>query len=288
MKLNIIEKVIIAIISLGILTIFIVKMYLEKGHIRDMKTENFENRGQKKNSDEKKKLEEDYQSLEYEPYQKVEGFRSNPKIVEGLDIGKEIIKSLSKPFKPVIDFFAKVKKAFEDIPKRAKRFGNAFKYVGDGIKLEFVNLGKSLDLGFNDLFDVVGTLGGCSITYLKNFRSCIIWYIFDCIGTTLYAAFVELPVFVILQLSGIKLQPMVDMIHCFINEMDAICYKYTCFHFIHFPDWVIRDCYSCHFQDKVDKLAKDWTKTIPDLLNEPAKKFAQAKSNFEASFSGNP
>lgn len=293
MKFGFIEKVIIALITLVLLTILIIKMVTEKcdknTQILNRQIENFTNKRERHEADQKEQIENEYQSFQYEPYQKQEGFRSCPKNIEGMaSIGDQIMRAFQKPFQPLIDFFNKLIKAFAEIPIRVKHFGDAFTDVGDGIKMEFNNLGESLTLGFDDAFDVIGTLGTCGINYLTNFRTCIIWYILDCVGTTLYGVFVELPVFAILKISGLDLQPYVDMIICLCNALDKFCFEYTCYHIFHFPDWVIRDCYSCNFQDKVDKLNKDWTQTIPNLLIAPTQKFQSAKHNFEATISSNP
>ena len=32
------------------------------------------------------------------------------------------------------------------------------------------------------------------------------------------------------------------MIHCQLESLDAFINKYTCYHIIHFPDWVIDAC----------------------------------------------
>lgn len=273
-----IKKPIYACISFIVITSLIAMMYLEKNDtatkILNREIENFDNQNKKK-----KIFDEDY---EYLPYEKQEGFTP---IIEGLNIGRSIRKAFMKPFKPLIDFFNKLKSAFESLPGRIASFSTAFQKVGEGIKLEFINLGKSLDMGFGDVFDVVGTIGNCGIKTLTNIRTCMIWYIIDLVFSTLYSIFVDLPVFIIYHITGFDVQPYVDTINCLIEELDAMCFEYTCYHFIHFPDWVIETCYTCKFQDKVDKLNKDFKRTIPGLLNEPANKFYEAKINFEKVFS---
>jgi hypothetical protein len=290
--LLIIEKVLLSVISIGTLTLLIIGMYLEKFDKATLmlhrNIENFSNNKKERERDEKNQVEKDYQSFQYKPYEKQEGFRSNPKVIEGLDIGKSIRDAFMKPFKPLIEFFQKVKKAFEDIPKRAKNFGDAFKYVGDGIKLEFVNLGKSLDLGFNDIFDVIGTAGNCGVHWISSFRTCFPWYCLDGFLQLLYSMFITLPVYIIKVISGIDLEPYVLQIICLIDQLDALCFEYTCWHFNRFPDWVIAECYSCKLNDKVNKLKLDWRKTIPDLLNAPAQKFSDAKHKFESVFAADP
>ena len=282
------EKCIFAIIFIGLLTYFIAMMFLDKNEqlLQDESnrqkdivkiTESFINEMIEK--DERK--EADYKYASYEKQK--EGFQSTP-LIEGLDIGRDIVRAFTKPFQPLIDFFNKLKDAFESLPGRVNNFGNAFKGFGKGIELEFVNVGKSLDLGFSDVFNVIGTIGGCGIKSLTNLRSCMIWYIMDCIGTTIYAIFVELPVFILKMVTGYNIQPYVDKVYCGIEMIDAIIFNYTCYHIIHYPDWVIEKCYTCNFQDKVDKVNLDWKKTIPDLMNAPTKIFKQAENDFKSVF----
>jgi hypothetical protein len=270
MKFNYFEKSILSIITLGTLTFFIIQMYIEKYDKARREIEHFTSQWKKKDLQEEP---------EYQPYLKQEDFRSNPLLIEGMSTRDKVMASL--PIVQIVYFIMQLIKIFKTLPRRAKNFSDAFKNVGQGIKLQFVNLGKSLELGFDDTFDVIGTLGTCGITYLTNFRTCIMWYILDCIATTLFAVFVELPVFIILKTTGLNLRPYVDVIICFFDTIDAFVFKYTCYHIFHFPDWVIKDCYSCKFEEKVQKLNKDWKETIPALLNEPVQKFLQAKHNFE-------
>ena len=282
------ERLLFSMFFIGLLTYFIAMMFLEKN---------------KKFIDEKNQMEKDIlyttetflnevtnkkeemeNNREYESYVKQkEGFQTSS-VIEGLDIAGDIMKAFTKPFQPLIDFFNKLKDAFESLPRRVNNFGNAFKGFGKGIELEFVNIGKSVDLGFSDVFNVIGTIGKCGMKSLTNLRSCMIWYIMDCIGTTIYAIFIELPVFIIRLITGYNIQPYINKIYQGIELIDTIVFKYTCYHIIHYPDWVIEKCYTCKFQDKVDKLNLDWKKTIPDLMQAPNKIFKQAEDDFKSVF----
>ena len=282
------ERLLFSMFFIGLLTYFIAMMFLEKN---------------KKFIDEKNQMEKDIlyttetflnevtnkkeemeNNREYESYVKQkEGFQTSS-VIEGLDIAGDIMKAFTKPFQPLIDFFNKLKDAFESLPRRVNNFGNAFKGFGKGIELEFVNIGKSVDLGFSDVFNVIGTIGKCGMKSLTNLRSCMIWYIMDCIGTTIYAIFIELPVFIIRLITGYNIQPYINKIYQGIELIDTIVFKYTCYHIIHYPDWVIEQCYTCKFQDKVDKLNLDWKKTIPDLMQAPNKIFKQAEDDFKSVF----
>ena len=146
----------------------------------------------------------------------------------------------------------------------------------------------SLKLGFNDVFDLVGTIGNCGIKTITNLRTCIIWYIIDMIGCTLYNIIVVLPVFAILMITGFNLQPYVDTINYYLEYIDSIIFDFTCCHLIHFPKWVIDLCYTCKYQDKVDQIKLDWTETIPNLLTEPKNKFYEAGTKFRSVFDSKP
>lgn len=279
------EKVSISFVVISILTTMIVLMFLDRNKVL---TDIFNIECQMLfiNNSQKQLSEMFFHIDGTHPITHVtEGFQ------EGLNIGQKmkdafrkggsIEKGIKGPLEKFKDVFENIKRAFEIIPQRFKHLNRAFKKVGDGIKLQFVNLGKSLKLGFNDIFDLFGTLGKCGIKYVNNLRSCIIWYILDGIGSTLYSIFVKLPVFMIRILTGFNMQPFVDGINCMVKYIDSLYFKLTCYHFIHFPDWVIQDCYTCNFQQKVDKINKDWLRTIPKLLNQPRRKFLQSEAHFK-------
>lgn len=218
----------------------------------------------------------------YASYRKAKGYVS---IKEGLDIGKDIENAFKKPFKPVMDFIDNLTNVFNSIPERVNNFGRSFDLVGKGIEKEFQNLGVSLKIGFTDVFDVIGTAGTCTIKTLTNLRSCMIWYVLDCIGTTLYNVFIELPIFIIKLITNYDLQPYVTSILCYLEELDAYIYNQTCFHIIHYPDWVIEACYSCKIDEQINKLQHDFKETIPQLMKEPNDIFHEAGDKFKSVFS---
>jgi len=282
MVLNIYIKSLIIIILVVIVSKIIILMYLEKNDEASMKLnreiENFTNVYENREEEGKEEQEEE---KNYEPFIKQEGFTP---IIEGLDIGKQIRNAFMKPFKNLINFFNELMEAFKSIPKRIDRFNRAFKLSFEGIELEFVNLGKSLKLGFTDVFNVIGVAGTCTINFFMNFRTCILWYILDWIGRTIYVIFVELPVFFINYIFGINLQPMVDTVNCYLEDLDKTFFNLTCNHLFHFPKWVNDLCFTCSIQQSVDDLNRDFKTTIPGLLNEPGQKFANAKDNFNKTF----
>jgi hypothetical protein len=243
-----------------------------------------------------------YSSVEnYE--NRIEGFKEGITIKEfnngakNFFTGKDIKKTLEKPINDIKDAIMKpineianivntIDEAFKSIPKRARMFRHAFENVGEGIKLEFINIGESLDIGFKDIFSFIRAAGDCGVKYVTNLRSCMIWYILDLIGTTIYNIFVVLPVFIVKFITGFNLQPYVDLVHKYIDILDSYFKYFTCGDsFLHFPPWVIKLCYSCDLEREIKKIDRDWNETIPKLLNEPAGVFDFAGKQFKNVFS---
>lgn len=291
-----INKSFIVLFFITLITIIIAMMFLEKNKSLLLKKQKLNQDIYAFTEEFITQWEKDYHEIDenkkrsckdnemYPSYEKQkEGFQSSS-IIEGLDIGRDIERALMKPLQPLMDFFETVKRAFETVPGRLNNLGNSFKGFGRGIELEFVNIGKSLDLGFSDIFNVVGTIGECGIKSLTNLRSCMIWYIMDFIGTTLYSIFVKLPVFIIYTVTGFSIQSYIDQIHCVLETIDSMLFELTCFHIFHYPEWVIDMCYTCKFQEQVDKVNLDWKKTIPDLMNQPNAVFNNAFNDLKSVF----
>lgn len=198
----------------------------------------------------------------------------------------DIKDAIMKPINEIIDIVKSIDDAFKSIPERARMFRHAFENVGEGIKLEFINIGESLDIGFKDIFSFIRAAGDCGVKYVTNLRSCMIWYILDLIGTTIYNIFVVLPVFIVKFITGFNLQPYVDLVHKYIDILDSYFKYFTCGDsFLHFPPWVIKLCYSCDLEREIKKIDRDWNETIPKLLNEPAGVFDFAGKQFKNVFS---
>ena len=114
---NLFKKCFCALILLILMTYFICMMFINKDkELTEEKnqlnkdvinyTETFIN----ELSMDKKREEFDYESYENQK----EGFQSSP-IIEGLDIAGDMMKAFTRPFQPLIDFFNKLKDAFDFI-----------------------------------------------------------------------------------------------------------------------------------------------------------------------------
>lgn len=294
MSLSIKQKIVVATIVIVILTLSIIKLFLNKNKALMISFEI---------SQVIDEPQSDNENFDFEPYTEQESFTN---VIEGLDILKSMKRAFEKPFeklkdgiqKPIndvkdafmdpinkiVNFVNDVKRAFDNIPVRVAHFSNAFRKIDEGIKLEFINLGLSLKKGFDDIFDLVGTVGNCGIKTITNIRTCMIWYIIDLIGTTLYNIIVVLPIFITRSVIGFNLQPFVDMIHGYIEQLDSLLQYVTCSkeRLFHFPKWVIELCYTCEFDTQIRAIKTDWTETIPRLMNEPTKIFKEAGIEFES------
>jgi hypothetical protein len=259
------------------------------------------------------------------------------KTQEGLsdipDIGNLIKTGFNDAFKPIQDFFKKTfeepiheiitvikeaEKFFESIPSRLDDIKNGMDGIGEGIKMEFDNLGVALKTGFGDIFTFVGLFKymfsyvneffntyigsriNCGIEKISKFRDCFMYYFFDLIGYTLYYVFIELPIWVIKLITGQDLQPGVDMVQRTILCMDEFIYGMVGFHITKYSKSVFDECYICHnlkdmpefpvkpFKEQIHKINVDWNKAIPEYLNQPKSVFEDSGNQFKAAFSDNP
>ena len=197
------------------------------------------------------------------------------------ELADTMANALLKPFLPMIAMFKKIEDFFNSINCRIKHFNKGFDEFGTGVKSEFDNLGKSLKLGFSDIFCLIGTLGTCGIHFLNNLGNCIFYYILEMIGYIIYTIFFVFPVYVIKSITGLDMMYFVDKLWEMFYYFDKMLFSISKMHFMHYPDSIIKQCYTCKFMDKVNKINKDWKETIPNLLNEPILHFKHSKRHFE-------
>ena len=189
--------------------------------------------------------------------------------------------ALLKPFLPMIEMFAKIKNFFDSINCRINHFNKGFQEFGTGVKSQFDNLGKSLKLGFSDIFSLIGTLGTCGIHFLQNLGNCIFYYILEMIGYIIYTIMFVFPMYVIKSITGIDMMSFVNQLWKMLYYLDNMLHSITGMHFMHYPDSIVKQCYTCKFMDKVKKINTDWGVTIPKLLNEPVLHFKHSGRHFE-------
>ena len=298
MNFSLQQKVIILTILVGLISFFIVNFFNNKNKAelirREMMTVDNENMMLDENIERLDNGNIVMDGVMYDAYNNIQEGNLvdqiknafNPATIQrGLNQAKEDLEkpfrvlkeTLLKPIMDIINAIERVKTFFEDVKQGFEKFGK-------GVEKEFENLGKSLKLGFSDVFNVVGAFGWCGITTITNIRSCILWYILDLIATTLYNIIVRLPVFTVRMVTGFNLQPFVDIIHCYLEYIDSIFLELTCYHIFHFQKWVMELCYTCQYEKRVTNLNYDWKVKIPALLNEPARLFEESGNHFKRAF----
>ena len=283
--LSIHEKVYISLASICVLGIVIYLAEVKWNFLHSSKEE-FSSTVEKepivsiKEEVEEKEEDEDKEVIPYLGYYEgFSAFQHKEGFQEGLSID-----DIGKPFKQMENFFkalGKLGERFERFTRSFERFTRSFLEFGEGILMFFKNLGEILRITMTDLISVIGDIAQCGIKYIYNFRECIFFWIIDRILHILKSIFITFPIFLIEMLTGLDLNPLLDDLYTYILvPIDDVIYDITKCHFIHYPDWVISDCYACDIMDDIFQLLFDFGISIPELLLEPVGKILQAAGDF--------
>ena len=213
------------------------------------------------------------------------------------DIFNEVKDKLNAFFRDL----DKIGTSVQRLPNRLYKIKRGFDHSGEGIKLQFINLGKSFALGGQDIGRLFQLLGetvykffACFYYIMGNMRCCFIFYLADFLGKLLYFI-VPITVFTLRKFTGIDLRERIRQMHRSIDETDEMIYQYVGHHIAKFPDTVIKKCYSCpnHFslnqsinaiKQQSNDIDVDFNRTIPDMMNEPKHRFGQAERSFYDAF----
>ena len=179
------------------------------------------------------------------------------------------------------DPFAAIKKAFNvfnEIGNRMRRLKTDLDDIGTGIKHEILGVGEGLELGATDIthlieyvFVFVGSYINCGVHFMKNFKTCFMYYLVEIIGQILYLP-VRLLIFMIYIVGGGDIQPYVDKGWEWAEKADSYVFNYGQFHIIHFPKSIREKCYVCR-RLKQSALARQSNKVKYDF--EPGGGIAQ-------------
>ena len=184
---------------------------------------------------------------------------------------------------PIINFINKVKTTFDKVKQKFIDLGDSLKGMGDGVKVTFENLGKSIKTEWKDVQQILDGGVQCLTHTMNNFRECIIYWIFDMIGQLLYSILILFPIWLIYIVTAINLEPYVKIVISIIKQIDDIIKSIFKFSVIHFPDDIIDKCYTCggvDFNGYVKQLKDDNNTTIPNLMNESKSIFDEAGHKF--------
>ena len=240
---------------------------------------------------------------EFEPYTRQEGFtsfRRQDNFQEGFGVSDitDFFNKIGDAFKEVEhlynEFIDKVRDLFNNLVvsiksffdklhqlgPRFQRWSNSFTEVGQGMNMFFDNFGQGMKLGFDDVFDLIRISGSCGIKFITNFCTCLIFYVTDMFFSLFKSVFYTFPLTCFKNM-GLDLFYLGENLYdSLLEPLDEIAYGVVGLHFLHYPNWVLEDCYTCNVMDAVNKIDNDWKTTIPDLLTAPKHVFDEAGADF--------
>jgi hypothetical protein len=209
------------------------------------------------------------------------------------------------------DFINKINKFFNDFKKvgdgvaqvsrRFKHIKYGFDNSFQGIKDEFHYLGKSFELGGEDIGRLLQLVGQmvydflrCAYQLRKNMRCCFLFYIVDFIGKLLYMG-IKLIIFILRLTTTIDLRPRLKQMNESIRQTDDMLHSMIGFYLARYPDSVIRVCYTCPnnfslkrsiqtIKQQANDIDDDFNHTIPEWLNKPRATFDDAGKEFRSAF----
>ena len=233
------------------------------------------------------------------------------------EIGKEIENTFNKVIEALKRAFNEAKRAitgiiddisrtfesighqFSVIPVRLRRLNSAFEKSGQGIRMQFENLGIALKTGFDDTFELIGDGGSMSIEYLlcglyklSKLPMCIVFYVFDIFRFFFGLFFRSLICAVELYFDTknkykLDLNAEIDKIKVNFKVIDKQVEKYTGYSFMSYPEYIEKNCYNCQFSRTAKQLAQqanlvsyDFNVLFPELMKQPAYKFRDAGHDF--------
>jgi hypothetical protein len=180
-----------------------------------------------------------------------DAFEKIPKMAQDL-LKKDPLNKMTNSLE---DFGKKAKAAFEEIPKRFRMFGNAFRKSFRGLGITIDGLFSGIKHGFDDigfLFKYFGifiqTYIDCGVHYIRNFTSCIFYYIADAIFKALYMPF-TLTIWLVNNFAGEKigkqLREVENTFWSYMWKVDEYMYSFAKFHILKWPRNIRDQCYNC-------------------------------------------
>ena len=207
-------------------------------------------------------------------------------------------------FNKIEDTFNEISKVLLSIPKRLSNIERGFRLSMEAIGDEVENLGKGLGLGFMKTFDLIGESGTltinameCGIDKINYLPQCFPIYVFDMIIYFNKLIFKSIMNAVELYIGfkrnyGIDMNLYMNYFYDTLIYLDKMVHKMTGFHFMRYPDFIMKRCYRCRQNVDTSKIIKKskevgraFNEDLPRMLNEPVAKFKNAQRSFEDAFS---
>ena len=199
-------------------------------------------------------------------------------------------------------------KIFEIVPiginvlAKAPDLASGFADLAEGTAIGLINMAlNSVDLFVSTFeFSIQGfkfafILLLCLVENLSNLNACILFYLVDLILLVVYLALFSilklLDVMFVVKMTGVSLVELVMGAAGPIVEFDDFVYSLTGYHLIHYPDYIIKMCYTCSIQlntqetkDTGNTLTDVVTNIIPGRFDTPLNKITSAFSKFASIF----
>lgn len=195
------------------------------------------------------------------------------------------------------DFGKKAKTAFEEIPRRFTNFGKSFKKIFDGLGQEIVGIFQGIGQGFDDigiLFKYFGifiqTYLDCGVKYIRNFSSCVFYYIIDALLKFCYLP-ITIALWVVKTLAGKDLYYIEDIFWKYMWKLNGYIYSFAKFNILKWPESVRDQCYNCKrlkvsaMQRIAGEVNDDFKYGIADKMRAGQDKMNDGASDFLGVFS---
>lgn len=175
-----------------------------------------------------------------------------------------------------------------NIVSRGKTIATGFKETTMGIVdlikntalLTAITTMDSITFGFQFAIFIFKLLL-CSVNILSNFPKCVIFYIIDIIVFVVFVCIVSIlfiiDVFLMVKMwAGISCVELFLMLLNILEQIDKTIYSIMSFHIIHYPDSIIKMCYTCSsmgdtsgFKSAASRLFQDIFVKLPSGIGEP-------------------
>lgn len=175
----------------------------------------------------------------------------------------------NKIIKPTKAFFDGITAEFANIKRRFTMFGWGLKDLFTAIGNTFVTLWNAIETEFKNVGNLIVGGGKCSVHFINNFRSCLLYYLFDAFVSIIYHLFMLIP-WLIDSFGRTKIVDQIKKVYTYIEKLDSIIKKMVGVSFLHYPKMVIDTCYSCkevNFSELVKQLYDDNTKIERAFVN---------------------
>lgn len=153
-----------------------------------------------------------------------------------------------KIIKPTRSFFQNMYDEMRYLQVRFTRLGWGLRDLFIAIGNSFVTVWNTIGIEFRDVGNLIVGGGKCSVHFINNFRSCLIYYLFDGLVSLIYHLFMLIP-WMIDSVGNTDVVSQIKKVYTYIDKADKTVYKIVGVSFLHYPKSVIETCYKCRDVD---------------------------------------